>query len=241
MTKTRVLMVEDDPIMRALVGDALRDEGYEVEACADGSEVEHVADRFAPDLAVLDIRLPGGPDGFAVARRLRATRDIPILFLTVSESQEDRRSAFSAGADDYVVKPFDMDELMWRVTAILRRAARRPSGVRQVGDLTIDDSDRTVKRSGWAVSLTQKEYGLLSALADHPGQALSRRELLALVWGISGHAKNLVDVHMSSLRRKLEAHGPRVIHTVRNVGYVLRPVGSSQTEASESPPDNRFT
>ncbi len=221
--KPRVLVVEDDRPIRSALEVALRGEDYEVEALPDARAVQTAAERFRPDLAILDVRLPDGPDGYTAARFLRAGSDLPILFLTAADGVEDRLAGFEAGGDDYLAKPFSMAELLARAKALLRRAGRLSSSVRQVSDLVIDDGARTVVRNGTIVDLTRTEYDLLAVLAQHPGQVLSKVQLLTQVWGFDAYDANLVEVHMSSLRRKLEAHGPRVIQTVRGVGYVLRP------------------
>lgn len=214
-------MEDDDPIRSAL-DVALRGEGYEVRAEPDGSRLQGVVDRFRPDLAVLDVRLPVGPDGYAMARILRESSDMPVLFLTAADGIEDRLAGFAAGADDYLVKPFSMAELLARVQALLRRAGRLASAVRQVGDVVIDEGARVVIRAGIKLDLTRTEYELLSVLAQHPGQVMSKTQLLTQVWGFDALDDNVVEVHMVALRRKLEAQGPRVIQTVRGMGYVLR-------------------
>ena len=214
-------MEDDDPIRSAL-DVALRGEGYEVRAEPDGSRLQDVAERFRPDLAVLDVRLPVGPDGYAMARILRGSSDMPVLFLTAADGIDDRLAGFAAGADDYLVKPFSMAELLARVQALLRRAGRLASAVRQVGDVMIDEGARVVMRAGIKLDLTRTEYELLSVLAQRPGQVMSKTQLLTQVWGFDALDDNLVEVHMVALRRKLEAHGPRVIQTVRGMGYVLR-------------------
>jgi two-component system, OmpR family, response regulator len=214
--------VEDDDPIRSALDVALRGEGYEVRAEPDGSRLQGVADRFRPDLAVLDVRLPVGPDGYAMARILRESSDMPVLFLTAADGIEDRLAGFAAGADDYLVKPFSMAELLARVQALLRRAGRLASAVRQVGDVVIDEGARVVIRAGIKLDLTRTEYELLSVLAQHPGQVMSKTQLLTQVWGFDALDDNVVEVHMVALRRKLEAQGPRVIQTVRGMGYVLR-------------------
>ena len=216
-------MVEDDRPIRSSLEVALRSEGYEVEAQPDARRIHEAAERFRPDLAILDVHLPGGPDGYGAARVLRSSSDIPILFLTAADGIEDRLAGFEAGGDDYLAKPFSMAELLARTRALLRRAGRLSSATRQVGDLVIDEGARTVVRSGTVLDLTRTEYDLLCVLAQHPGQVLSKVQLLTQVWGFDAYDVNLVEVHMSSLRRKLEARGPRLIQTVRGVGYVLRP------------------
>ena len=221
--KPRVLVVEDDRPIRSALEVALRGEEYEVDARPDAHRIAEAAERFRPDLAILDVHLPDGPDGYAAARVLRSSSDVPILFLTAADGVEDRLAGFQAGADDYVAKPFSMAELLARARALLRRSGRLSSAARQVGDVVIDDGARTVVRDGNVLDLTRTEYDLLSVLGQHPGQVLSKVQLLTQVWGFDAYDANLVEVHMSSLRRKLEAHGPRLIQTVRGVGYVLRP------------------
>ena len=216
-------MVEDDDPIRSALGVSLRDEGYEVRAEPDGTRLREVADAFRPDLAVLDVRLPVGPDGYTMARLLRSSNDLPLLFLTAADALGDRLAGFAAGADDYMVKPFSVAELLARVQALLRRAGRLSSAVRQVGDVVIDEGARVVMRGGHKLDLTRTEYDLFSMLAQHPGQVLSKVQLLTRVWGFDAYDTNLVEVHMSALRRKLEAQGPRMVHTVRGAGYLLRP------------------
>jgi two-component system, OmpR family, response regulator len=220
--RPRVLVVEDDAPIRSALEAALRSEGYEVRADPDGLALEQVAEQFRPDLAVLDVRLPEGPDGFVMAKQLRRTSDLPLLFLTAADAVEDRLAGFQAGADDYLVKPFSMAELLARVQALLRRAGRLQSNSWQVGDLLIDDGARSVVRGGVTLELTRTEYDLLAALAQNVGRVLSKTQLLTRVWGFDAYDTNLVEVHMSALRRKLESAGPRVIQTVRGAGYVLR-------------------
>ncbi len=220
--RPRVLVVEDDTPIRLTLELALSAEGYEVQAEPDGCRLESVGQAFRPDLALLDVRLPVGPDGYAMARILRRSSDVPLLFLTAADAVEDRLAGFDAGADDYLVKPFSMAELLARTQALLRRAGRLASSTWQIGDVLIDDGARSVSRGGAPVDLTRTEYDLLAALAQHVGKVLSKTQLLTTVWGFDAYDANLVEVHMSALRRKLEAAGPRVIQTVRGAGYVLR-------------------
>ncbi len=216
-----VLVVEDDDTLRHAVDVTLRRAGYTVRAEPDGKAVKEVVKEFRPDLAILDVRLPTGPDGYEIARSLRDEHDLPILFLTAADSRRARLDGFEAGGDDYVIKPFDTEELLARVAALLRRAGRQR--VWRVGDVVVDEGTRTVTRNGHELVLTRTEYELLLVLVQHPRQVLSKEQLLARVWGFDAWDTNLVEVHMSSLRRKLEAHGPRVICTVRGTGYSLRP------------------
>lgn len=220
--QARILVVEDEEWVRSALELALKTESYDVRAEPDGSDIRGVAEQFRPDLAILDLRLPVGPDGYGIARLLRRSSDLPLLFLTAADELDARLAGFEAGADDYLVKPFSMAELLARVHALLRRSGRLSSAVVQVGDLAIDEPARTVVRAGTRLDLTRIEYELLAALAKHPGQVVSRARLITQVWGFDDYDSNRLDVHMSALRRKLEAHGPRVVHTVHGVGYVLR-------------------
>ena len=220
--RARVLVVDDDAAIRSALVVALGEAGYEVRAEADGTAIGRAAAQFRPDLAILDLRLPRGPDGYAIARNLRGSSDLSLMFLTAADGLDARLAGFEVGADDYLVKPFSMAELLARAQALLRRSGRLSSAVRQLGDLVMDDAARTVVRSGVPVDLTPKEYELLSVLTRHPGQVMSKVQLLTQVWGFHAYDANLVEVHMSALRRKLEARGPRVVHTVRGMGYVLR-------------------
>ena len=218
----RVLVVEDDAPIREALDVALRNEGYQVLALEDGGRLLVAVDDFRPDLAVLDVRLGAGPDGYQLARNLRGKSTLPILFLTAADAVEDRLAGFDAGGDDYLVKPFSMAELLARVRSLLKRTGRLSSASWQVGDLVMDDDSRMVVRSGVPVDLTHTEYELLSVLVRHVGKVLSKTQLLTRVWGFDAYDANLVEVHMSALRRKLEQSGPRIIHTVRGSGYVLR-------------------
>ena len=217
----RVLVVEDESAVRDAIDIAFRSEGYEVRAEADGTSLEAVAEEFRPDLAVLDVRLPAGPDGYAMARMLRKD-DTPVLLLTAADTLDDRLTGFQAGADDHLGKPFSTAELVARAKALLRRSGRLAPTIVNIGDLVVDDATRTVTRGDESIELTRTEYDLLSMLVRHPGQILSKQQLLVQVWGFDAFDPNIVEVHMSALRRKLEAHGDRLIHTVRSVGYIIK-------------------
>lgn len=218
----RILVVEDERPVRISLEYALRGEGYEVRACPDALNIAEEIEQFRPDLAILDVRLGIGPDGYTSARLLRGKTDIPVIMVTAADSIAERLEGFEAGADDYLIKPFSIAELLARIQALLRRSGRITSSVRQIDDVIIDDGARTVVRSGHVLELTRTEFDLLSAMVRHPGHVLSKVQLLTQVWGFDAYDVNLVEVHMSSLRKKLEAHGPRLLHTVRGVGYVLR-------------------
>lgn len=222
-TRLRVLLVEDDPLVREVLASALTGAGYEVRAEADGNGVERAVANFLPDIALLDLHLGDGVDGITVARRIRATRELPFLFITGTTSMDDVLSAFEVGGDDYVIKPFAMAELLVRMKAVLRRWGRVGRSVLTIGDLAVDLEAHRAIRNGEVVELTHREFSLLATLARHPGVVLSKVQLLTQVWGFEHYDLNLVEVHISALRRKLEEQGPRVIHTVRGVGYVLRP------------------
>jgi two-component system OmpR family response regulator len=218
----RILLVEDEDAIRQALVVALRDEGYHVWATPDGASALEEADGFLPDLALLDIRLPSGPDGLAVARELRKERNLPILFLTAADALEDRLAGFHAGADDYVVKPFSMAELLVRIRALLRRAGRLQSAAWQIEDLMVDEAARKVTRAGVPVDLTRTEFDILALLGRQRGQVVSKEQILADIWAYDGYQPNVVEAHVSVLRRKLESDGRRLIHTVRGAGYVLR-------------------
>lgn len=217
----RVAVVEDEPTLRETVGAALRSAGYLVKTWADGND-EPALSVFAPDLVILDVMLPG-VDGFTLGRRIRDRRDVAVLYLTAREAVEDRLMGFSLGADDYVVKPVMMEELLARVRAVLRRAGKAQGGAVSVGNLVVDEDAAAVTYAGNPVELTAMELRLLAYLARNRGRTHSKVQLLTQVWGYDAYDPNLVEVHMSALRRKLEAHGPRMIQTVRGVGYRLAP------------------
>jgi two-component system, OmpR family, response regulator len=222
MPAPRILVVEDDAALRDSLAVALRAEGYEVESADDGLRGLELLDAFRPDLAVLDVRLPAGPDGLELARTLRAKGDVPVLFLSALGGLADRLAGFEAGGDDYLTKPFSTAELLVRVQALLRRSSRLEARAWQVADLVVDEAAHTVTRDGTPVELTRTEFDLLAALGRNVGTVVSKSRLLALVWGFETYDENLVEVHISALRRKLEEAGPRLVHTVRGVGYVLR-------------------
>lgn len=221
----KILMVEDEAPIRNGVTVGLRRLGYEVRAEPDGREINDVVRHFNADIVILDVRLPGGgPDGYEIARRLRQSgKHMPVLFLSAADDLRSRLDGFKAGADDYLVKPFAMDELLARIKALLRRPRNTSGGSWRVEDLVVDGASRSVTRAGVKLNLTRTEYELLAALMGHVSQVMTKSQLLSLAWGFDAYDENVVEVHVSSLRRKLEAHGPRLVHTVRGVGYVLSP------------------
>lgn len=220
MAVVRVVVVDDEPSARDLLVAILEDDGYEVRAAADGPAALEIAQTFRPDLALLDGGLPG-MSGVEVARRLRQGGDIPIIFVTAADSAEDVHSGFKMGADDYIVKPFDPEELSWRVRAVLRRTGHAVPQVWEHGDLVVDERTQSVTRAGSPIALTATEFKMLGVLVRNRARVVPKGQLLGQVWGYEAD-DHVLEVHMSSLRRKLEAHGPRMVQTVRGTGYVLR-------------------
>lgn len=215
------MFVEDDDAVRNAIALELRAAGYLVQAEPDGSALEEIAESFRPDIALLDVMLPGR-SGFDLARELRNRSDLPILFLTAKDAVSSRLAGFSVGADDYVIKPVAVEELLARLRALLRRSGRLEADVLEVGDLILDEPARIVRRGDTVLELTPIEFQLLGFLMRNRGVVLSRLQIMSQVWGYEEHDPNLVPVHMGNLRRKLEASGPRLIHTIRGHGYVLR-------------------
>jgi DNA-binding response OmpR family regulator len=219
----RVLIVEDDADIADVLRRSLRNEGYDVRTSGDGYDALEVAAGFVPDLVVLDLGLPG-LDGVEVCRQLRTDGDVPILMLTARAETEDRVTGLDSGADDYLVKPFERQELLARIRALLRRRPPRGAASLEVGDLTLNPDTREVRRDGREIELTNREFELLEFLMRNERLVVSRERLLDEVWGYDPMAAtNTIDVFISNLRRKLEAGGePRLLHTKRGAGYVLR-------------------
>jgi two-component system response regulator MprA len=220
-----VLVVDDEPALRTSLRRALLLDGYRVELASDGGEaLDRVAAR-APDAIVLDVLMPG-VDGLEVCRRLRARGDrTPILMLTALSAVHDRVAGLDEGADDYLVKPFALDELLARLRALLRRTGAPPQGgVLRTGDLELDPVGYEVRRGDRPIELTRTEFALLELFLRHPRQVLTREVIFDRVWGYDfGPSSNSLEVYVGYLRRKTEAGGePRLIQTVRGVGYVLR-------------------
>jgi len=220
MNRPRILVVEDDGRLAATLQRVLEAEGHEVELAVDGLEGLRLARERPPDLAVLDVMLPG-LDGIAVCRRLRATAQFPILLLTALGGTEERVRGLDSGADDYLVKPFAYQELLARVRALLRRAG--PADHLRFADLVLEPASREAWRGTRAIVLTATEYELLEHFLRHPRQVLTREQLLDAVWHGEPESDNVVAVYIGYVRQKLEAAGEtRLLHTIRGAGYSLR-------------------
>ena len=219
----RILIIEDDEAILTFLRRGLAYDGYQVDAAKDGQTGLLLARDTPPDLVVLDWMLPG-LDGLEVCRRLRQGGPVPILMLTARDTVNDRVQGLDAGADDYMVKPFNLDELLARIRALLRRTQPNRPKVYQFGDLTLDTGTRQAIRNERVIDLTAKEYELLELFMRHPRQVLTREMIYDDVWGYDfGGESNIIEVYVRYLRQKLEIPGePRLIHTVRGMGYVLR-------------------
>jgi len=221
----RLLLVDDEDNLRTMLEAALRHNGFDVATAAGGREALAAAVAGEPDLVVLDVMLPD-LDGFEVCRRLRADGvRTPVLFLTARDATEDKVRGLTLGGDDYLVKPFSLDELVARVQAVLRRAglARDDTEVLRCADLALDDDAHRVTRAGEAVALSPTEYKLLRYLLVNQGRVLSKAQILDHVWNYDfGGDGGVVETYVGYLRRKLDQREPRLIHTIRGVGYTLR-------------------
>jgi len=222
---TRILVVDDEPNIVDVISMALRYEGFEVDAAGTGAEALAKARDTRPHVLLLDVMLPD-MEGFEVAKRLGAERArVPIIFLTARDTTEDRVRGLTVGGDDYVTKPFSLEELVARVRALLRRAGvtEADSSVLAFADVELDDDAHEVTRAGQLIELTPTEYRLLRYLMLNPRRVLSRAQLLEHVWDYDfGGDARVLETYVSYLRRKLDEHGAPLIHTVRGVGYVLR-------------------
>ena len=219
----RVLVVEDDDAISQVLQRSLRMEGYDVRIAGDGLAALDEAHAFMPDLIILDLGLPK-LDGIEVAKTLRESDDVPILVLTARDGVESRVEGLDAGADDYLVKPFERQELLARLRALLRRRPPRGQAAITVGDLRLNPDTHEVLRGERSLELTQREFELLEYLMRNERIVVSRQRLLDEVWGYDPFSMtNTIEVFVSNLRRKLEADGePRLLHTIRGAGYVLR-------------------
>jgi len=225
----RVLVVDDESTLSELLSMALRYEGWDVRAAADGLSAVRAAREFRPDAVVLDVMLPD-IDGLEVLRRLRAeTPLVPVLFLTARDAVEDRIAGITAGGDDYVTKPFSLEEVVARLRGLLRRTgagAAQGNSLLAVGDLTMDEDAREVRRADDMVDLTTTEFELLRYLMRNPRKVLSKAQILDRVWNYDfGGQANVVELYISYLRKKVDSGREPMIHTVRGAGYVLKPTG----------------
>ncbi|MEO9137881.1 MAG: response regulator transcription factor [Jatrophihabitans sp.] len=226
-TPLRVLIVEDEPALADVLASVLRFDGWDARYALDGATAARLACEFAPDAVILDVMLPD-LDGFEVLRRLRVDHPhLCVLFLTARDSVEDRVAGITAGGDDYVTKPFSHEELLARLRGLVRRAgiARSPTGsLLVIGELTMDEDAREVHRAGMSIELTATEFELLRYLMRNPRRVLSKAQILDRVWSYNfgGHA-HVVELYISYLRKKIDAGRDPMIHTVRSVGYVLKP------------------
>ncbi len=224
--EARLLVVEDDPNIVELLSASLRFAGFEVRAVTDGQQALQAVREFRPDLMVLDVMMPG-IDGFEVVRRLTLDGDrCPVLFLTARDSVQDKVTGLTVGGDDYLTKPFSLDELLARIRAVLRRVGggSPTTPTRLVfADIELDDDTHEVFKSGRPVTLSPTEFNLLRYFLRNPGRVLSKAQILDHVWNYDfGGDGNVVESYVSYLRRKIDAGEPALLHTVRGVGYVLR-------------------
>ncbi len=223
----RVLVVDDEANLTELLAMALRYEGWDVRTAASGLEAVRAAREFGPDAVVLDMMLPDF-DGMEVLRRMRGeTPHVPVLFLTAKDAVEDRVAGLTAGGDDYVTKPFSLEEVVARVRALMRRTAvvtDDSSSLLAVGDLTLDEDSHEVTRAGARIALTATEFELLRYLMRNPRRVLSKAQILDRVWNYDfGGQANVVELYISYLRKKIDVGRTPMIHTMRGVGYVLKP------------------
>ncbi|MEV0408284.1 response regulator transcription factor [Actinoallomurus sp. NPDC050550] len=233
----RVLVVEDEPKMRMLLRRALTEEGYAVDVAADGPQALALADAATFDAVVLDVMLPG-LDGFDVCTRLRRRgKRVPVLMLTARDAIADRVRGLDGGADDYLTKPFSLEELLARLRALIRRGPAERPAVLHAGDLRLDPATRTVTRGETEITVTGKEYALLEALIRRPGNVLTRERLIEHCWDLATSPySNVVDAHIKALRDKIDRpFGTTTIETVRGAGYRLRRDGGRPTSPARTP------
>ncbi|RAJ60471.1 two-component system OmpR family response regulator [Streptomyces sp. Amel2xB2] len=236
---SRVLVVDDEDALTDLLSMALRYEGWETQAAGDGTSALRTARDWRPDAVVLDVMLPD-MDGLAVLGGLRRELpDVPVLFLTAKDALEDRLAGLTAGGDDYVTKPFSLEELVARLRGLLRRAGAltvREESVLTVGDLTLDEDSREVTRDGTEIDLTATEFELLRYLMRNPRRVLSKAQILDRVWSYDfGGRANVVELYISYLRRKIDAGRAPMIHTRRGAGYVIKPAADAPAAGGAVP------
>ena len=226
--EARLLVADDEPSIVELLSVSLRFAGFEVATATNGVDALNTARTFAPDLLVLDVMMPG-LDGFEVAKQLRSNGDqTPVLFLTAKDATEDRVQGLTIGGDDYVTKPFSLEEVVARIRAVLRRTrgavpSEQPAARLSYADLVLDDDTHEVWKGDREVELSPTEFNLLRYLMQNPNRVLSKRQILEHVWSYDfGGDGNVVESYVSYLRRKVDTSEPRLLHTVRGVGYVLR-------------------
>jgi len=229
-TPIRILTVDDEPSLIELLAMAMRYEGWEVHTASTGTDAVRVAREAQPDALVLDMMLPDF-DGLEVMRRIRAEQpDVPVIFLTARDGVSDRVAGLTAGGDDYVTKPFSLEEVIARLRGLLRRSGAtsvRPDTQLVVGDLVLDEDSHEVTRAGAPVKLTATEFELLRFLMRNPKRVLSKAQILDRVWNYDfGGQANVVELYISYLRKKIDADREPMIHTMRGAGYVLRPAGA---------------
>jgi len=226
MAAARLLLVDDEDNLRSMLEAALRHSGFEVHPVANGRDAIDAVPKVDPDLIVLDVMLPD-LDGFDVCKRLRQSGDrTPVLFLTARDATEDKVRGLTLGGDDYLVKPFSLEELVARITAVLRRTGLDPSATElRCGDLSMDDDAHLVLKGGQEVGLSPTEYNLLRYLLMNKGRVVSKAQILDHVWDYDfGGDGGVVETYIGYLRRKLDTTEPRLIQTIRGVGYTLRAV-----------------
>ncbi len=226
-TAVRVLVVDDEASLSELLSMTLRYEGWEIRTAADGAEALRVAREFRPDVVVLDVMLPD-MDGITVLRRMRAdVADVPTLFLTAKDAVADRVAGLTAGGDDYVTKPFCLEEVVARLRSLVRRSLSASTGDEStivVGDLTMNEDSHEVHRAGELINLTATEFELLRYLMRNPKRVLSKAQILDRVWKYDfGGQANVVEIYISYLRKKIDVGREPMIHTLRGAGYVLKP------------------
>ncbi len=224
--EARLIVVDDEPNIVELLSASLRFAGFDVASATDGHRALKLVDSFQPDLVVLDVMMPG-IDGFEVVRRMRANQQhVPVLFLTARDATEDKIAGLTLGGDDYITKPFSLEEVIARIRAVLRRAqgdSRRAPPILRYGDIELHDDSHEVLKAGEPVTLSPTEYKLLRYFLQNPLRVLSKAQILDHVWHYDFDGDgNVVESYVSYLRRKIDTTEPRLLHTIRSVGYVLR-------------------